>query len=319
MKSKITTWNIILDRPTACFEHQSTQKTQTVIRTTKQALILYNWLSLFFPKKIKIFLLPYLKWERYIQLNWRRIPLSINNLWLGLHHLQVSKKDTKIWPIEHILAISWGLNIFFNLLIEWWDSIPNLPDWISTHIKQIFYDIIDTDEEIKYFTVKEPTLIEYSNGSYIALYPDNWDKKLTIDLMIDYPDKNIKKQRIIVDIDDELFKIISWARTSSYNRTKLLLLVEKYPCLRKTINLWLDNVFAFDKDKLVNPKEQFQTNWTYLELVFHEIIDKLWIWWVDLNSKKRFVWKIVTYKSSHKTDLDMLKKIDNWEITLDNI
>lgn len=320
---KIVTWNFVLQRKWVDFKYSSDLKSTEYIRTVSRELDLCIWKSLFWWKDISIAALPCTCGFRLAKINGLPLWISVRNYSNWFHAFSLNNWSVSLKIVEHLLAIPWWLNIFFDLVVKWWNSIPNWVNWLTECLSEIYENIVTTDEKIRYFTVKEPIYLEYKNWSYIALYPDDWRKIITIDLMIDYENQDLW-QRVVVDIDDEFFQTIAWARTNWHTTrltTKLMMFAQLFPnykplSYRKLVNLWLDNVFVFSDTSVVNPKKQFMIWWKEMELVFHEVVDKLWAFWADFDSWARFVGKVVTNRSSHAMDIDMVQKLNDWQIPL---
>ncbi len=285
-----------------------------------------NQETTFWKKDISITLSPTTNLSNTLFLNWEKVDLNLDNSIVKNHQIIIVLKNTKFKIIEHILWISTWLWVTFDVHINWWDSFPTKENLIYEISKQIIKtDIIWKEKNAKTFTVSEPTKIifPWKQNSYIMLLPDEWEWKLIFDKVISYPWKSIWTQRIVCEINDEVFlNYISKARTNApWLRWKLFKIWKYLPVYKRFYNITPDSVFIFSKNKLKNPyPDFFNDNWDYTELVFHNILDILWAFWLDLNlfNEKwyRFVWKIVSYKNSHSDDIEMLKLIKNGKIKI---
>lgn len=304
------------------FTHTS-QIQQNTIRTISDVITFPTKKATFWWWDINISLLPSDNTGRYIDYKWVRIPIHIDNTAKWVHNITLVQDRIRFRIVEHILSITGGLNIDYNIAINWANNMPTEHNCIEDYLIKIQDNIVDTWKEIEYFTVNEPVKINGPKGSYIILIPaKDGEKKMTIDLSLSHATKSIGNQRIVIDIDDEMFSRLASARTNAYwLRQKLLFHSNKIPFLNNFFSISTNNVFMFNKEKNINPKDDIKMREKniYLELVFHEVLDKLGARWLWMQDGKRFCGTIITYKASHDLDLDLIQAIEQWHISTTSI
>lgn len=218
----------------------------------------------------------------------------------------------KVKICEHSLALQQiGLNLKYCISE---DNFPTFDNCSGDILKAIAPYIIENGES-DFITVRKPIMFKFDNWWYFILTPDEWDKKLIVDHQISY-DNILWTQRVIIDLNPKTFSYIANARTPAYKfRTKIakILLWKLWSIPYFWFNY--DNVVFVDKDSVLNPNENFVVDWINLEIILHEIIDKiaplsLLKWW-------KFVWKITTLYTNHKKDLEVMKYIQNNDLLVD--
>ena len=253
------------------------------------------------------------------------IPINLDHIDLTQKHtISVLKWDTRFKTLEHISSVSSALRVHFDIHISWDDNWPFPTNSMSDFAEKILANKTEANMPMKYFTVDQSVKIQFDNklGSYIILMPDNGTQTLSLDIMVDYPGSSIGKQRIITDINPDIFMDkISWARTNAYgSRQRILWRLNTFPFLKNlSHNFDYQNVFAFTKSRLINPKPEFFTeSGIYSEVMYHAVMDMLWALAIDIKRENtpghRFVWRIITFANSHENDIAMLRMLESGEI-----
>ncbi len=158
------------------FKYVSDIQHQT-IRTIDKTINFPTKRATFWGKDINITLSPCYDGKRYIEYKWEKIPIHIDNAAKWLHSITLIQNKTRFKIVEHLLSITWWLNIDYNIEIEWADNMPTERNCIQEYFHSIQDNIVDTGEKIEYFTVKEPIKINAKNGAYIILLPAKQGEK----------------------------------------------------------------------------------------------------------------------------------------------
>lgn len=158
----------------------------------------------------------------------------------------------------------------------------------------------------KTFTVAEPTRIDFENkrGSYAILLPAEGNHELIIDVMVSYSGA-IATQRARVKVtEDVMQRYVAGARTPSYGfRRKLLHILDVAPSLQKIVNIDTSKTVSIDQRGIINPRTEYEFNGANLELLMHEVLDKLGAYGIPLHGGARFVGTIMVFATGHGHDL----------------
>lgn len=169
----------------------------------------------------------------------------------------------------------------------------------------------------KTFTVAEPTRIDFENkrGSYAILLPAEGNHELIIYVMVSYPGA-IGTQRARVKItEDVMQRYIAGARTPSYGfRRKLLHILDVAPSLQKIVNIDTSKTVSIDQKGIINPRIEYEFNGSNLELLMHEVLDKLGAYGIPLDDCARFVGTIMVFAAGHGHDLAVIRSMQNGDI-----
>lgn len=153
---------------------------------------------------------------------------------------------------------------------------------------------------------------ENTRGSYAILLPDDSSHQLTIDLMVSHPGTSIGTQRIKCKITEELMRTyIAGARTPSYGfRRKLMKILDWFPCLQRIVDIDSNRTLAFDRESVFSPRENYIVRGHNLELVMHEVLDKLAAFGIPMSQEGRFVGTIMLFATGHGQDLSVMRAME---------
>jgi UDP-3-O-acyl-N-acetylglucosamine deacetylase len=305
-------------------------------RKLQRDIYFHEKISTFTWEKINILLSP--SNLPFSRINYRgeKIPLLVENIDVSCHNISALSNWVRFQVLEHILGVSVGLHSPLDIYIEWSNSWPTEKASISEFCKEILRN--SKEENIsssQLYTVKEPVKITFWNkrASYTILHPDEGNHQVIIDLTVSYPGKSIWTQRISYNLEPETFtELISFARSSAFWVRWIWLDISnkiwKYiPSSVKKLfwkfglplTLSYEEILRFDKESIYNPLERFEQNGEYLELLFHEVLDKLGAYWIALDENwKIFVGKIEVFATSHEQDIQVMKAIKSGLIKTTN-
>jgi len=155
-------------------------------------------------------------------------------------------------------------------------------------------------------------MIDFENkrDSYALLLPPEDSQDLIIDAMVSYPG-TIGTQRVRVKINDEVMRrYIVGARTPSYGfRRKLMRILDIFPPLQNAVNINTGKTTSIDKTGIINPRSEYDFNGFNLELLMHEVLDKLGAYGIPLDNGARFVGTIMVFAAGHGHDLSVMKSM----------
>jgi hypothetical protein len=309
------------DRPEPAFEHRGSSP---VVRSTVSEAVTVLAPPTFGSGIARVSFLPDTgDRPRYVRTDGREIPLDIPNLSLGAHNIQVHDPESpaKAKILEHVLAITVATGMRFNLALEGADNYPTLDDGIASHFALLRDKTVPMPGVDRVFTVREPVMLRFASGAYVALYPDDGRRVFTVDTMVSYPDANIGTQRAVADMGPEAFEPISRSRTNAFGlRQKLLHILDRFPWMANAVGMNFShaNVFAFDRERLINPKpEFFSADGSYLELILHSLLDKAGAFGVNMPEDARFVGRAVFSRTSHAHDVEVLRAMSDGRIPLE--
>jgi len=234
--------------------------------------------------------------------------VSVRNVWTTARNivLRSGSPHNYMRMVEHIIALKLGMGID-NLLIKVYSGDPPLFDRGSMDIVEALESagIRKQNAPVPYVTVRETATIGGENGGFLTFAPHDGRKKLTIDCAIDFKNA-IGKQRIRFDLTTKIFRQGAEARTNTntavklYCRTLGLLFAD----IRNSGYTNKNILIAGRRRYLNEPKLIY--NGKSLEAVWHRAIMDL-LAAVALIDSGRFVGKIISYKSGHALDADMIR------------
>ncbi|MDA1208764.1 MAG: UDP-3-O-acyl-N-acetylglucosamine deacetylase [bacterium] len=259
--------------------------------------------------------------------NGRSYTRILSNTDVGMHNIRMGH----LGILEHPSAVATALGIRFDIRAETQKpslglhramqavgvaedvaSLPTFPNMAEPYLDAMegnLYPIGDTN----FITVNEPVGFEMDE-SYIVMEPDDGDGRLLIDHQISYPQNPaIGTQRIVADITPEFFAFIASARTPAFGmRSKLAQLVGKFgpEATFPYTALGMSNIVAVGTDGIVNPNTKFDTGDHNLEVLCHELIDKLgWLEAIENQYGGRFAGRITTFCTNHARDIEVARAI----------
>ena len=239
---------------------------------------------------------------------------SIRNVWttgnvVSNIVLRSGSPHNYIRMAEHMIALRMGMGID-NLLIKLGSGDPPLFDRGSSELVQALKGagVRRADRPAPFVTVRERVTICNGRGGFLTLAPaDPARPMLALDVAVDFKTA-IGKQRIRFAVDPEKFAYGATARTNT-SALKMLW------C--KTIGLVFADIrnlgYSFDNLLVAGRlgywnKALLPHDGKSLEAVWHRAtLDLLAA--IALIEEGRFVGEIISYKSGHGMDVDMVQRL----------
>ena len=239
---------------------------------------------------------------------------SIRNVWttgnvVSNIVLRSGSPHNYIRMAEHMIALRMGLGID-NLLIKLDSGDPPLFDRGSTELVQALHGagVRHVNRPQPFITVREPVTIVNGSGGFLTLMPaDPARPMLRVDAAVDFKTA-IGKQRIRFAVDPERFAYGATARTNAsavkmfYCSTIGLLFADI-----RNLGYSLENLLVAGRFFYWN-KALLPHNGRSLEAVWHRAtLDLLAA--IALIDDGLFVGDIVSYKSGHGLDVDLVQRL----------
>lgn len=234
--------------------------------------------------------------------------VSVRNVWTTARNivLRSGSPHNYMRMTEHIIALKLGMGID-NLLIKVNSGDPPLFNRGSLNLVEALEStgIEKQSGPVRYVTLKETVTIGGENGSFLTFAPHAGRKKLTIDCAINFQSA-IGKQRIQFDLTRKLFRDKAIARTNTTTGMKLYCLTvgQLFADIRNT-GYTNNNILIAGKNRYSNEPRLIWEGKS-LEAVWHRAIMDL-LAAIALIDRGRFVGKIISYKSGHALDVDMIR------------
>jgi len=236
--------------------------------------------------------------------------VSVRNVWTTARNivLRSGSEHNYMRMVEHIIALKLGMGID-NLAIKVNSGDPPLFDRGSLDLVEALDSagIVGAKEKAHYVTVREPVCMGSENGGFLAFLPAEGQKRLTIDCAIDF-NNAIGRQRIKFDLEKKLFgeKAVARTNTNSAVRFYYYTVGQLFADIRNSGYTSRNILIAGRKKYLNEPK--LMHNGKSLEAVWHRAVMDL-LAAVALIDRGRFVGKIISYKSGHTLDVDMIRML----------
>lgn len=239
------------------------------------------------------------------------IYVSVSNIWTVVRNIVLSSGSPHnyVRMVEHIIALKVGMGLD-NVMIHMDSGDPPLFDRSSMDLVEAIEEagVVSTKDDAKYVTVKEPVTIGGGRGDFLTLLPPEPGKRhLDVDCAVNFRSA-IGKQRIRFRVNNQTFRYGASARTN----TTLGMMIY---C--KTIGkIFADvrNLGYTTKNILVaGPRRYFNEPYLLhegksLEAVWHRAaLDLLAA--IALIDKGRFAGTILSYKSGHFLDVQMVREL----------
>lgn len=128
--------------------------------------------------------------------------------------------------------------------------------------------------------------------------------------MVSYPGA-IGTQRARVKITEEVMRqYVASARTPSYGfRRRLMHVLDAVPSLQKIVNINTNKTVSIDLRGIINPRIKYDLNKANLELLMHEVLDKLGAYGIPLDDGVRFVGTIMVFAAGHGHNLAVMNSM----------
>lgn len=238
------------------------------------------------------------------------ILVSVRNVWNTNRNivLRSGSPHNYMRMVEHIIALRLGMGID-NLMIRADSGDPPLFERGSMDIVEALAQSGIAEQPGSpppYATVKEAVSVATGNGGFLAMLPCAGNKPvLHIDCAIDFPNA-IGKQRIRFTLNSERFKFGAEARTNTTASTVLYChTVGKLFADIRNLGYTHRNILIAGRRGYANAPRLFHAG-KALEAVWHRaLLDLLAA--IALIDTGRFVGRVISYKSGHTPDVDMVK------------
>lgn len=237
--------------------------------------------------------------------------VSIRNVWTTARNivLRCGNAHNYLRMVEHIIALKVGMGID-SMLISTDSGDPPLFDRGNLDLVEAVLKagIAETDEPAKFITVKEPVTFGGTRGDFLTFLPaEPGQYGLRVDCAVDFKTA-IGQQRILFDVTPETFKIGAEARTNApYSQYIYTKTIGKLFADTRNLGYTASNILIHGKKKYFNePKLIFEGK--SLEAVWHRAtLDLLAA--VALLDEGRFAGTIVSYRSGHSQDVEMIGRL----------
>ena len=244
------------------------------------------------------------------------IRVSVRNVWTTARNivLRSGSPHNYMRMVEHIIALRLGLGLD-NVMVKVDSGDPPLFDRGSL-------DLVETLEAagverqsapVTYLTVKEAVTVGGPHGSFLTFLPcDPARPRLEIDCAIDFSDA-IGRQRIRLNLGRKHFRYGALART---NTTATMMF---YFATFGKLFADIRNMGYTDRNILIAGKRRYVNSpllvheGKSLEAIWHRaLLDLLAA--IALIDQGRFVGKVISYKSGHSLDVDMIRLLHKYDV-----
>ena len=239
------------------------------------------------------------------------IKVSVDNVWTTLRNivLRSGSPHNYMRMVEHIVALKVGMGLD-NIVIKSDSGDPPLFDRSSMDLVEAVekVGIVAEKKDAVYVSVREPVTVGGPNGSFLTFLPaERGMKKLSVDCSVDFKSA-IGKQRIKFNVNKETFRYGAQART---NTTLLMMLycktIGKIFADVRHLGYTTRNILVAGRFWYFNKPGHVHKGKS-LEAVWHRAtLDLLAA--VALIDRGRLAGKIISYKSGHALDVDMVREL----------
>lgn len=239
------------------------------------------------------------------------ILVSANNVWTTVRNIVLCSGSPHNYMrmVEHIIALKVGMGLD-NVTIRMTSGDPPLFDRGSMDLVETVEaaGMIALDEPAGYVTVRGPVTMGGPNGSFLTLLPaEGNSRRLILDCAVDFPSA-IGKQRIRFAVNRDTFRHGALARTN----TNLAMMIY---C--KTIGMLFADVrnmgYTTKNILVAGPRRYYNEprllhNGKSLEAAWHRAAMDL-LAAVALIDRGRFAGTVISYKSGHGLDVQMIREL----------
>jgi len=241
--------------------------------------------------------------------------VSVRNVWttgdiVSNIVLRSGSPHNYVRMVEHIVALKLGMGID-KLLVSIDAGDPPLFDRGSLDLLDTMESagIVETDQPIRYFTVKEKVTCIAPNGGFLTLAPCTASTpRLDIDCAVNYP--NIMgAQRLRFPMSYDHFRYGAEARTNTTAAAKWYCkTIGKLFANVRNLGYNQYNVLVAGKNRYLNEPRMVMGNGKSLEAVWHRAtLDLLAA--LALVEEGRFIGQVTSYKVGHTLDVHMITQL----------
>lgn len=242
-----------------------------------------------------------------------QLPIRVctSNVWTTARNivLRSGSPHNYMRMVEHIIALKLGMNVD-NVTIRMDSGDPPLFDRSSMDLVEAFdaARIVELDDDVPLWTVREPVSIGGPGGSFLTCYPDEQGSGLLeVDCAIDFRTA-IGRQRLRTIVTPETFRHGAQARTNTtfarmlFSKTVGKLFADVRNLGYTTRNILIAGRFGyFNEAKMLHDGKS-------LEAVWHRLMMDL-VAALSLIDEGRFVGSVKSYKAGHTLDVLLLKRL----------
>ncbi len=244
------------------------------------------------------------------------IGVSVQHVWTTARNivLRSGPPHNYMRMVEHIIALRLGLGLD-NVLVKVNSGDPPLFDRGSMDLVEALDSagVQSQTAPVNYVTVKETVSVAGPNGSFLTLLPCSPDRRrLEIDCAIDFPNA-IGRQRIRFNLSRKNFRYGALARTNTTAMVKLYYAtIGKLFADIRNMGYTERNILIAGRRNYLNEPHLIRAGKS-LEAVWHRaLLDLLAA--VALIDQGRFVGKIISYKSGHTLDVEMIRLLHKYNV-----
>ena len=239
------------------------------------------------------------------------ILVSANNVWTTVRNIVLCSGSPHNYMrmVEHIVALKVGMGLD-NVTIRMTSGDPPLFDRGSMDLVETIEaaGIVPLDSPAGYVTVRGPVTMGGPNGSFLTFLPaEGNSRKLILDCAVDFPSA-IGQQRIRFTVNRDTFRHGALARTNTnlammlYCKTIGMIFADVRNLGYTTKNILVAGPYRyFNEPRLLH-------NGKSLEAAWHRAAMDL-LAAVALIDRGRFAGTVISYKSGHGLDVQMIREL----------
>ena len=244
------------------------------------------------------------------------IGVSVRNVWTTARNIVLCSGSPHNYMrmVEHIIALRLGMGLD-NVMVKVDSGDPPLFDRGSMDLVEALESAGMERQSLPthYVTVKETVTACGPNGSFLTFVPcDPARLWLEMDCAIDFPDA-IGRQRIRFHLTRKNFRSGALARTNATAAMKWYFdTVGKLFADTRNMGYTDRNILIAGKRRYVNPPLLIHAGKS-LEAAWHRaLLDLLAA--IALIDKGRFVGRVISYKSGHALDVEMIRLLHKYNV-----
>jgi UDP-3-O-acyl-N-acetylglucosamine deacetylase len=241
------------------------------------------------------------------------IRVSVNNVWTtgtAVRNIVLCSGSPHNYMrmVEHIIALRIGMGLD-NVMVRMESGDPPLFDRGSMDLVEGVEGagMVKLERRATLITVCEPVTVGGKNGSFLTFLPAEGKPRLTVDCAVDFRSA-IGKQRIVFDVNPRTFRHGAFARTNCslglmlYCQTLGKLFADVRGLGYTTRNLLIAGPRRYcNAPRLYHHGKSLEAAW------HRATLDLLAA--VALLDRGRFVGRIISYKSGHALDVQMVRAL----------
>lgn len=239
------------------------------------------------------------------------IKVSVHNVWTTAQNIVLCSGSPHNYMrmVEHIVALRVGMGID-NLMIRMDSGDPPLFVRGSMDLVEALEgaQIVSLPRPPVYVTVKEPVTVAGANGGFLTFRPAAQPAPaVRIDCAVDFPSA-IGRQRARLSLSYEAFRHGAAARTNTtFAHMVFVRTIGRLFADMRNLGYTTENILVAGRKRYHNEAKLVHEGKS-LEAVWHRIMLDL-LAPLALIDAGRFVGEILSYKSGHTLDVQMIRKL----------